>query len=347
MTESPYCITYIFLLNFQDVTEGIVKMWKPKVNANKLVLFIQDLKNDPQKYLLKLKQDGDKEPDGKVIKVSTFEETVSEIIDEETETIIITQEMFNIESQYQTVKKTKDLALKVDENKVEEYQIVKKTKEDNSFSNIEELLKKIVPAKSFLYRNPVKKTEVTSYLPMDAGPAKKRKLFRISNYDYPIFDLKRYSEPEGDRGYYPMKRNSRFCIQKTKTHDSRPKYNSISTTEELKYPEDHFYEDLCYTNNENERSSVSSAQSKPYKMKIQELFQSFKMPFFKKPEEVVGEVKKEEAEKQRIVVEEKTENEPMYENGDSVANMYDSVHVRNQVELVQEESKVRGNKKRG
>ncbi|KOB63463.1 putative sh2 domain containing protein [Operophtera brumata] len=284
---------------------------------------VLNLRSDPEKYLQNLKRenkDNKNESDEIDLKIIAIEEdTVTDTVEKEIElTVTIEQETkMSIECQYQTVKKTKD---------------------DNlNFSNVDEIIKRIVPAKSFLYRNQGKKAEVTSYLPMDACTPKKRKIFRLSGYDYPNFDLKRFSKPEGDRGYYPMKRNSRFFIQKTKAPESRPKYKSISTTEELKYPEDHFYEDLCYNDIENDRNSTSSAQVKPYRVKIQELFQSFKMPFFRRSEEVFEEVKKEEVEERRIVVNDK---EPMYENSDSMANMYDSVHVHIQDDHEKEVKKV-------
>lgn len=281
------------------------------------------MKSDPEKYLHNLKrenQDLKKEINKIDSKIITIEEnTVTKTLEKEIETTVTIHQdtKMSIECQYQTVKKPKEDSV--------------------NFSNVEEIIRRIVPAKSFLYRNQGKKPEVTSYLPMDAGTPKKRKIFRLSGYEYPSFDLKRFSKPEGDRGYYPMKRNSRFFIQKTKSPESRPKYKSISTTEELKYPEDHFYEDLCYNDIENERSSISSAQVKPYRVKIQALFQAFKMPFFRRSEEIIEQVKKEEVEERRIVVDEK---EPMYENTDSMANMYDSVHVHIQDEHENELNKV-------
>lgn len=281
-----------------------MKLWHPKSNANKLVLFVNDLKKNPEKYL---KNDSDKSNEINI----KIDDRITEIAEKES---IITQDLESknsieaIESQYQTVKKTKDNNLA-------------------AFNNVEELLKKIVPAKSFLYRNQRRK-DTPSYLPMDAGARKKKKMFRISGYDYPGFDLRRFSKQDlGDRGYYPMQRNSRFFIQKSKPPDARPKYKSLASTEELKYPEDHFYEDLCYNDVEKEaRHSFPNNPNqnvKPYRVKIQELFQSFKMPFFKRNEEVVQEDKTPEDKEKEV---------NYYENSDGIANMYDSVHVNTQVE---------------
>lgn len=318
-------------------------MWRPKSNANKLLLFIQDLKNKPEKYETLHLNDfkhSEKAPQIDLKQNAEIEETVHKVTkDKDTVvevTVIERETKLSIESQYQTVNKVKEDS----QTNLEEYQTVKKSKDNSfNFNNIEDIIKKIVPAKSFLYRNQDKKAEATSYLPMDAGKSNKRNFFRLSAYDYPTFDLKRFSKPEGDRGYYPMKRNSKFFIQKTKAPESRTKYKSISTTEELKYPEDHFYEDLCYNDIDYEKNSTSSAQSKPYKVKLQELFQSLKMPFFRKSEEVLEEDKKEvkEVEERREVVDVK---EPMYENSDSMANMYDSVHVHNHDEGFKEVDKV-------
>lgn len=304
----------------QNVTEGIVKLWRPKSNANKLILFVQDLKMNPEKVLdnskkyfnetLSLNKDiCDKEGNNEdICSNNPVDEELSIILKEDFESKVSVQA---IESQYQTVKKTKINNLA-------------------AFNNVEELIKKIVPAKSFLYRNQEKKETTPSYLPMDGGTPKKRKnMFRVSGYDYPKLDIRRFSKQDlGDRGYYPMKRNSRFFIQKSKHPESetRPKYKSISSTEELKYPEDHFYEDLCYNEVENETkrcNSIPPQNAKSYRVLIQELFQSFKMPFFKRTEEVIQEDK-------RIQVEEKEAN--FYENSDGIANMYDSVHVNAQLE---------------
>lgn len=226
-----------------------------------------------------------------------------------------------------------------DQNDIEcQYQTVThRRKEENVFttthsmSTVEELIRRIVPAKSFLYRNQQKAERTPSYLPMDAGTPKKKKLFRLSSYDYPFFDLRaRFSRQESsnDRGYYAMKRNSKYYIARTyKKPESRTKYKSISTPEELseKCPEDHFYEDLCYNEVEKEieekpvEPRVPSV--KPCIVKIQELFQSFKVPFFKKHDMI-------EDKKPEPVESEKSSN--IYENSDSIANMYDSVHVNRQ-----------------
>ncbi|XP_030019624.2 uncharacterized protein LOC115439778 [Manduca sexta] len=277
-----------------DITEGIVKLWRPKVNAKKFISFIGDLKLNSNKYL---NADTNKNED-------------------------ILKKRESIESQYQTV-------------------IRKKSKEENAVvptNSIEELLKRIVPAKSFLYRNQTKSLDKTvpSYLPMSAtSPKKARKLFRLSSYDYPIFDLRSRSSKEvSDRGYYPMKRNSIFYLNKPfKKQDSRTKYKSLATAEELtdKYAEDHFYEDLCYNEVEETQketvlrnSTADSVTVTPRIVKFQNLFKNFKIPFLKRPEEVV-------VEDNKIEVNDKESN--IYENGDSMSNMYDSVHVNRQSEV--------------
>ncbi|CAG9794924.1 unnamed protein product [Diatraea saccharalis] len=265
-----------------DVTEGIVKLWRPRVNAKKIISFIEDLKNNPEKYL-------------------------SETMDKCNEV--------PVECQYQTVKKTKsELAA-------------------SSMMSVEDLLKKLVPPKSFLYRNYTNRAEknIPSYLPMDVGTKKPKKFFRLSSYEYPNFDiLSRFSKHENleDRGYYSVKTNTRYYIQKiTKTQDSRTKYKSLPAAEEIieKLPEDHFYEDLCYNDvskNEeiNESEFKQVAHVKPCMVKLQELFQSFKIPFFKKPEVSVERDKKiENVDKDNV--------SHLYENGDAASNMYDSVLV--------------------
>lgn len=279
--------------NSQDVTEGIVKLWRPKVNAKKFILFIENLKLNPEMYLGAIKP--------------TIEESGIETSDPTT---------VSIESQYQTVKKVK-------------------TEATAGLSNVEELLKKLVPAKSFLYRNQQKKPDKStpSYLPMDSK--KPRKLFRISSYEYPNFDLLSiFSKQENveDR-YYSVKTNTRYYIQKTyKRQDSRTKYKSLKTPDEMinKIPEDHFYEDLCYNDVTKENEIKPSTQNqlpnvKPCLVKLQELF-TFKMPFFKR-HEVLAEEKENKTE---TAVKERDAN--FYENADGAVNMYDSVHVRHPCE---------------
>ncbi|CAH2059727.1 unnamed protein product, partial [Iphiclides podalirius] len=275
-----------------DVTEGIVKLWRPKSNAKDFIIFINDLKDNPKKYLTN--------------------QSKTEIIKISKETNICP------ESQYQTVT-------------------VRKTREDVNVNTVEELLKKMVPAKSFLYRNQQKRTEkaVTSYLPMDAGTPKKRRFFRLSSYEYPFFDFRlRFSKTDNnaDRGYYSVKTNNRYYIQKSskKHENNKTKYKSLPTPEATcdNLPEEHFYEDLNYNeiNKIKEKSPDDVTprqvtQVKPCMVKIQELFQAFRFPFFRKSEEV--EEKREKCEK-----EDKEGN--IYENNDSILDMYDSVHVVNE-----------------
>ena len=267
--------------------------------------FIEDMKLNPKKYL------ENKDCNTTVEKFDFKVNTIT--VDNQTNTT--NTEKDDIESQYQTV--------------------THRRKEDNvhtthSMSTVEELIRRIVPAKSFLYRNQQKAERTPSYLPMDAGTPKKKKLFRLSSYEYPFFDLRaRFSRQDSsnDRGYYAMKRNSRYYIARTyKKPDSRPKYKSLSTPEETsdKCLEDHFYEDLCY--NEVEKDIEKPVEPrvpsvKPCIVKIQELFQSFKVPFFKKHEML-------EDSKMDAIGNEKSSN--IYENSDSIVNMYDSVHVNTQ-----------------
>lgn len=223
---------------------------------------------------------------------------------------IRTDSVVSIECQYQTVKKVKT--------------------ESTTATNVEELLKKIVPAKSFLYRNQQKKDKPTpSYLPMDSK--KPRKFFRLSSYDYPSFDLLSiFSKQENiENRYYSVKTNTRQYIQKSyKRQDSRTKYKSLQTPEEMSVmSEDHFYEDLCYNDiakeDTNRPTSLNQvANVKPCLVKLQELFNTFKMPFFKKHEVL------EEEKENNIEINEKEKDVNIYENGEGAANMYDSIQVR-------------------
>ncbi|XP_068625681.1 uncharacterized protein [Battus philenor] len=272
-----------------DVTEGVIKLWRPKANAKKIVKFLEDLKQNPNKYLTKL-SNSKKE----VIKVSK-------------ETNICP------ESQYQTVT-------------------VRKMKEEVNVNTVEEILKRIVPAKSFLYRNQ-QRTEkaVTSYLPMDAGAPKKKRFFRLSSYDYPFFDIRlRFSKTDNDsdRGYYSVKSNNRCCNQKAcKKQEVKTKYISLPSPETLSenLAEDHLYEDLNYNEmtkvyeTKKEPTPDQVAQVKPCIVKIQELFQSFKFSFFRRTEEVSAKERKQKPE------EDKETN--LYENNENMLNMYDSIHV--------------------
>ncbi|CAG4970618.1 unnamed protein product [Colias eurytheme] len=255
-----------------EITEGMVKLWRPKANAKDFISFIDNMKKDPNKYLKCLTDD-----------------------------IIIKETNLRSDSQYQTVSVRKI-----------------SQQETNNFTSVEDILKRIVAPKSFLYRN--KRDKTTSYVPMD-GTKKTKKFFRLSSYDYPIFDLKsRFTKVENcDRGYYSVKTDS---TQKNKKLDSRSKYKSLPTPEEMneKFSDDHLYEDLCYNEVEPEKTR-SSQTVKPCMVKIQELFQSFKFPFFKKVDEV-----------ENIEKDKKIENDcNIYENNDSMNDMYDSVHVQKEV----------------
>lgn len=233
---------------------------------------------------------------------------------------IMTEKSYTaLEDQYQTVN-------------------VRRTKDVNNITTtntVEEILKKIVPAKSFLYRNHDKKTERTfsSYLPMDNGtPKKPRRFFRMSSYEYPFSSKSTKTESFNDRGYYSVKTNSRYYIQKTlKIPEVKNKYKSIPTPEnnEKELIEDHLYEDLCYNDVEKTEADKKDQVPKPYKVIIQELFQSFKLPFFKKNEEV-----EEEVEEVKDVAEKEKESN-IYENGDIdiACNMYDSVQAVRPVEV--------------
>ncbi|XP_022116357.2 uncharacterized protein LOC110994152 [Pieris rapae] len=243
-----------------EITEGTIKLWRPKSNAKAFILFIDNIRNDPSKYLKYFSED------------------------------IVIKETNLTDSQYQTVS------------------VRKISQQDGNFSSVEDILKKIVAPKSFLYRN---KNKTSSYVPMD-GAKKQKKFFRLSSYDYPIFDLKsRFSKVDNcDRGYYSIKTKG---LQRPKKSDTRTKYKSLPTPEiNENYTEDHLYEDLCYPDVETKKEVP---QSKPMS-KIQELFQSFRFPFFKKLDE--SESKKEA----------KEEVGHIYENNDSVGEMYDSVHVQ-------------------
>lgn len=266
--------------HFQGITEGVIKLWRPKANANKLINFIEELKRKPEKFL-----------------VTTAKEFKGE----------------NIEAQYQTVSTRK------------EYQA-------STSVTVEELLKKIVPAKSFLYRNQSKTTEkqVSSYVPMDAGtPKKSKKIFRFSSYEYPQFDVKHFrmskNESYNDRGYYSIRTNNKRHIEKSFKKQDRTKYKTLSTPEEFNamFPEEHFYEDLNYTEDVKDQNDLKEVKShssnvKSNMAKIQEMFQSLKLPFFKKAEELEGERKVEDCNNV-----EKGDGH-IYENSDSLGELYDT-----------------------
>ncbi|CAH2239076.1 jg2798, partial [Pararge aegeria aegeria] len=278
-----------------ETSEGLINIWRPNANAKKLILFIQEMKQNPQKYINCIKNDD----------VITIKET-------------------NLcsDSQYQTVS------------------IRKISQQDNSNNRVDEILKKITAPKSFLYKHHAKRQQrsVTSYVPMNVNTEKKpRNFFRLSSYDYPIFDLKkRFTKTEHftDRGYYPVNKTSK---------EVRPKYKSMSSTEEFndKLPEDHFYEDLCYNdvkedNNSKTFSSIQNNQVKPCMVKIQELFQSFKLPFFKKTEEVVT----NKPEDRSIIDSGRAKDGNIYEN--TSIDMYDSVHVATHQDLNKKEDNQAG-----
>ncbi|XP_049880659.1 uncharacterized protein LOC126377066 [Pectinophora gossypiella] len=273
-------------------TEGIVKLWRPRANAKKFIEFIAELKTEPEKYLDNVKEQLETKPE------------------------------VDVQAQYQTVKAKR----------------IREQLASTSLS-VEDILKKIVPAKSFLYRNQPTNTDkpVTSYLPMDSGrPKKSKRFFRLSSYEYPHFDIKqlRFSRTENfnDRGYYSVKTNSQYYIQKTAKKPESRKYKSLTTAEELeKCPEDHFYEDLNYNEvakEDNDIREIKPAQGNtmPGLVKIQELFHSFKLPFFKKTEEKEGATSLDTAPT-------KSEKDVhIYENSDSAASMYDSIHINSQDE---------------
>lgn len=275
--------------NFQGITEGVVKLWRPKVNANKFINFIEELKLKPEKVLEITPNDG------------------------KTETV---NKVDSVEAQYQTVTVRK--------------------KEHNMTSTsvtVEELLKKIAPPKSFLYRNQPKAVEkaVTSYVPMDAGtPKKSKKFFRLSSYEYPHFDMKQFrmskNENFNDRGYYSIKTNNKHQTEKIFKKQDRTKYKTLSTAEELSemFPEEHFYEDLNYTDNNKGQTDLKemkphSSNVKSSMVKIQEMFQSFKLPFFKKGEEIDGESKLDDCKS----VDKKGDGH-IYENSASLSDLYDT-----------------------
>lgn len=268
--------------------------------------FIEDMKLNPNKYL------ENKDNNATMEKHNSKEQTTDNILTDNT-----LADQHDIECQYQTVT-----------HRRKEKENVYTTA--HSMSTVEELIRRIVPAKSFLYRNQQKAERTPSYLPMDGGAPKKKKLFRLSSYEYPFFDLRaRFSRQESsnDRGYYDMKRNSKYYIARTyKKPESKHKYKSLSTPEELseKYSDDHFYEDLCYNEVEKEVEKPAEPRAtsgNPCIVKIQELFQSFKVPFFKKHEMI-------EEKKIETVESEKSSN--IYENSDCVVNMYDSVNINRQ-----------------
>ncbi|KAG7297213.1 hypothetical protein JYU34_019132 [Plutella xylostella] len=215
---------------------------------------------------------------------------------------------------------------------------VRRVKEEilttTSISNVDDILKTLVPTKSFLYRNEtrIKKQDKspTSYVPMDVGK-KPRRFFRFS-YEYPNFDLKkfRFSKQENfnDRGYYSVKNptaeNKNINVKVYRNVEASTKYKSFSNTEDFNeiVLEDHFYEDLCYNdmgNKVDEKRRNSSSQINNIrttaKVKIQEIFSSFKLPFFKKEDN-----SKKTSEDGKI--------EEISENNDSSSSMYDSVTLR-------------------
>lgn len=278
-------VTYL-CRNLQELSEGDVDLW-PNVNAKKFISFVQSVMNDHQKFLKCLKNDD----------IITIKET-----------------NLRSDSQYQTVSVRK----------------ISQQENTSSINTVEEILKKITAPKSFLYRNQQKKQEraLTSYVPMDGGSGstkKPRKFFRLSSYEYPFFNLKSPKiENSNDRGYYSVKTENTLYIQKNNIAESRPKHKSYNASEELneKLQDDHFYEDLCY--NEVSPKEMTLKQNQRHQMrpcivKIQELFQSLRLPFFKKAVETV---EKEQPLYKDVAIE---GNGNIYEN--SSADMYDSVHV--------------------
>lgn len=169
---------------------------------------------------------------------------------------------------------------------------------------------------------------------MDAGtPKKSKKFFRLSSYEYPHFDMKHFrmtkNENYNDRGYYSIKTNNKHHTEKRFKKQDRTKYKTLSTPEELNdiFPEEHFYEDLNYTDNmkdihDSKDMKPHSSNAKSNIVKIQEMFQSIKLPFFKKGEELEGERKFEDCKNVE------KEDGHIYENSDSLGELYDTPKKR-------------------
>ncbi|KAJ2940006.1 hypothetical protein O0L34_g14037 [Tuta absoluta] len=302
--------------NLLEVTEGVVKLWRPKANAKKFLQFIAEVKLHPEKYLKYTNDDNEG-----INKENT-------IVDS------------NVEAQYQTVN-------------------VKRIKEHitSTSTGVEEILKKIVPAKSFLYRHQSEKTEpdkvATSYVPMNAGTPRLRKYFRLSSFTYPDFDRKHFrlskAENFNDRGYYQVKTISKTYIQQqkiSKKTDSGTKYKSLTSIEDLdKFPDEHFYEDLNYYDMDKVEShpketNGSQSSFNARMVKIHDMFTSFKLPFLKRSEDLekVDKVMKSDIKIDEDRLNKLEDTKPnecdrdgyIYENSDSVTNMYDSIHVNAQ-----------------
>lgn len=276
-----------------ELSEGDVNLW-PNVDADKFISFVQNVRTDPLKYLKYLKNDD----------VITIKETY-----------------LHSDSQYQTVSVRK----------------ISSQESTSSLNTVEEILKKITPPKSFLYRNQQKKQDraLTSYVPMGGGSGsikKPRFFFRLSSYEHPFFDLKsRFLKVDNsnDRGYYSVKTENKFYIQKNYIAESRSSRKFYNASEELngKVQEDHFYEDLCYNEvNPKEMTSTQNQghQARPCIVKIQELFQSLRLPFFRKAVETK---EKEQPIYKDVAIE---GNCNIYEN--SLTDMYDSVHVQRDID---------------
>lgn len=290
-------VTYL-CRNLQEPSEGDVNL-RPNVNAEKFITFVENVRRDPQKYVKCLKND---------------------------DLITIKETKLRSDSQYQTVSVRK---ISQQENII-------------SQNSVEEILKKITAPKSFLYRNQQKKQEraLTSYVPMDAGGSsrKSRKFFRLSSYEYPFFDLKStFSKVENcnDRGYYSVKTENKLYVKKNKIAECRPRQKSFNASEDLneKVQDDHFYEDLCYNEVSTKEITLKQNQGhvRPCIVKIQELFQSLRFPFFKKTVETV----EKEQPLYKDVVNERSGN--IYEN--SSTDMYDSIHVERDIDDVNEKEK--------
>ncbi|GBP28772.1 hypothetical protein EVAR_19814_1 [Eumeta japonica] len=259
-----------------NVTEGIVKLWRPRINAKKFIMFVEELKTDPGIHLVSQESNNSLETNDTKIDVRIASE-------------------YDEESVFQHYKN-------VGMTRIREINFL------TTVSSVEEILKKIVPAKSFLYRNQKAKTERinSSYVPMEGTSTKKSKtkLFRLSSYEYPFFDLSKFkyftSETKtcsfNDRGYYSVqKENENTTDEKVyKIPIQRSRSRSLATADELysiperRIFEDHFYEDLCYSDvNSDSKArlrSYSTAKEfgsmlrSSYTSKIQGIFNSLKLP---------------------------------------------------------------------
>lgn len=295
-------LTLNFYSCLQAATEGNIKRWQIKANGKRFINFINDFKCNPDKFIANR---NDKSID---IKAEVGKTVVN-------------------------IKHNETITVESNGNRVS----VTKVSEENfttSSTNIEEIIYKIAPPKSFLYRN--KKTKKlktpdnkTAYVPMNVVKPTNRqrsRLFRLSSYEYPFFDLSKFkyftstsrnerNEAFNDRGYYCMKnqQNNQEDIYRTPAPKTRRK--SLSNADDMDgiYFEDHFYEDLCYDNTTKEANDLNRNSARaPYIVRVQELFQSIKMAkFFKHHPK---------------------DNVKLNEEERSSSDMYDSVHVNTAID---------------